>query len=167
MNGSCHLPRILWYGLCGLVDEIQFALPRPQDEDTRETKRPRLEEPVHISIDEAATNTTSHDTVVAFPAAAQLRYKNTAARIGLQSPCWFRVGRAFRCQSRWHNVLYSSVDGVNKCTGKRKEDEDIKLKAAVQKHGDKDWAAIVSLVQGRTRKQCWNRWKRHMDPLTA
>ena len=52
---------------------------------------------------------------------------------------------------------------MNKCTGKRKEDEDIELKAAVQKHGDKDWAAIVSLVQGRTRKQCWNRWK-YMDP---
>jgi hypothetical protein len=68
-----------------------------------------------------------------------------------------------QCQSKWHNVLYSSIDGVNKCTGKRKEDEVIKLKALVQKHGDKDWVAIVSLVPGRTRKQCWNRWKRYVE----
>jgi hypothetical protein len=49
------------------ADEIQLASPPPQDEDIQETKRPRLEEPVPTSIDEATTNTTPHATTVALP----------------------------------------------------------------------------------------------------
>jgi hypothetical protein len=55
------------------ADEIQLALPRPQDEDDyiRETKRPRLEEPIPTSADEASTEKTSRDnTVELLPAAA-------------------------------------------------------------------------------------------------
>jgi hypothetical protein len=37
-------------------------------------------------------------------------------------------------------------------------DEDIQLKAAVRKHGSKNWVAIAGLIQGRTVKQCSNRW---------
>jgi hypothetical protein len=33
----------------------------------------------------------------------------------------------------------------------------IKLKAAVQIHGGKNWDAVAALVPGRTRKQCQNR----------
>jgi hypothetical protein len=48
------------------ADEVQLALPRPQDEDTRETKRPRLEEPFSTSTNEATTTqNTSHSTAVA------------------------------------------------------------------------------------------------------
>jgi myb proto-oncogene protein len=40
----------------------------------------------------------------------------------------------------------------------RIEDEDIELKDAVKRHGDKNWETIAALVQGRTRKQCYSRW---------
>jgi hypothetical protein len=188
------------------VDEIQLVLPRPQDEDTRETKRPRLEEPVHITTDEAATNTTSHDTTVALPPAAdaadhhadanadpvadtqpnartsgatgrwtlvedaKLTSAVTKTRKKEHSKNWVTIsalvpGRTKKqCWRRWRNVLEPSIDGVNGCTGTWKEDEDIKLKGAVQKLGDKDWVAIAALVPGRTKKQCWNRWKKRMDP---
>ena len=49
-------------------------------------------------------------------------------------------------------------------TGKWDEDEDSKLKDAVQTHGDKDWIAITALVQGRTQKQCNKRWRNVLDP---
>jgi hypothetical protein len=40
-------------------------------------------------------------------------------------------------------------------TGKWGEDEDLKLKDAVQMHGGKDWAAIAAaLASDRTRSQC-------------
>jgi hypothetical protein len=49
------------------ADEIQLALSAPQDEGIRATKRPRLEEPLPTSAEEAATNTTSHAITVALP----------------------------------------------------------------------------------------------------
>jgi hypothetical protein len=69
-----------------------------------------------------------------------------------------------QCLSRWKNVLDPNVDGASGHTGKWTEDEVIKLKAAVQMHGGKDWAAIATLVPGRTRDQCWSRWKDVLDP---
>jgi hypothetical protein len=45
-----------------------------------------------------------------------------------------------------------------------KEDEDIKLKGAVQKHGSNGWVAITALVPGRTRHQCCERWYNTLDP---
>jgi hypothetical protein len=42
------------------------------------------------------------------------------------------------------------------------EDEEAKLKDAVQMHGGKDRAAISTLVTGRTEMQCLNRW--HLAP---
>jgi hypothetical protein len=51
------------------VVEIQPALSQPQDEDEdiRETKRPRLREHFSASTDEATTRNTPHDTTVALP----------------------------------------------------------------------------------------------------
>jgi hypothetical protein len=48
-------------------------------------------------------------------------------------------------------------------TGRWSEDEDIKLKDAVQVHGGKNWVAIAKLVPGRTKIQCHGRWK-DVDP---
>jgi hypothetical protein len=36
----------------------------------------------------------------------------------------------------------------------------MKLKAALQIHGGKDWAAVAALVPGRTRIQCHSRWRK-------
>jgi hypothetical protein len=64
-----------------------------------------------------------------------------------------------QCKTRWYNALNLGIDRVNGCTGTWKEEEDIKLKAAVQTHGVKNWVAIATLVPSRTRIQCKSRWR--------
>jgi myb proto-oncogene protein len=54
-----------------------------------------------------------------------------------------------QCWARWHNILDPSINRVNGRTGKWEEDEDSKLKDAVQMRGDKGWAEISALVPGR------------------
>jgi hypothetical protein len=44
------------------------------------------------------------------------------------------------------------------------EDEDSKLKDAVQMHGGKNWGAVAALVLGRTRNQCCKRWHDFLRP---
>jgi hypothetical protein len=56
-------------------------------------------------------------------------------------------------------ALNPSIDRANGRTGKWAEGEDIKLKDAVQMHGDKDWDAIAALVPDRAKSQCRNRWR--------
>jgi hypothetical protein len=68
-----------------------------------------------------------------------------------------------QCHGRWHG-LGCSIGRAKGRTGKWTSDEVIKLKGAIKTHGDKDWVAISELVPGRTKKQCWGRWKKHMDP---
>jgi myb proto-oncogene protein len=69
------------------------------------------------------------------------------------------------CKSRWHNALDPSIDQTPPGrTGEWAEEEDIKLKDAVQTHGGKDWAAITALVPGRSNIQCRNRWYDALDP---
>jgi hypothetical protein len=69
-----------------------------------------------------------------------------------------------QCSHRWHDVSDPSIERVSGRTGKWAEDEDIKLKAAVQTHGGKNWVEIAALVPGRTRSQCRSRWKEALDP---
>jgi hypothetical protein len=65
-----------------------------------------------------------------------------------------------QCNLRWHGGLDPSIDRTPpERMGKWTEDEDIKLKDAVQTHGVKDWGAIAALVPGRTKKQCNRRWQ--------
>jgi hypothetical protein len=68
------------------------------------------------------------------------------------------------CSNRWHDVLDHSIDRANGRTGKWTEDEDSKLRDAVQRHDGKDWVAMASLVPGRTRNQCRHRWQNILDP---
>jgi hypothetical protein len=62
-----------------------------------------------------------------------------------------------QCKSRWHAVLDPSIDRANERI-KWSEDEDIKLKDAVETHGGKNWGAITAQVPGRTNQQCRSRW---------
>jgi myb proto-oncogene protein len=68
-----------------------------------------------------------------------------------------------QCQNRWHDILDPGIDRTNKRTGRWAEDEDIKLKDAVQTHGGKNWDAIAALVPGRTKRQCCKRWTKYLD----
>jgi hypothetical protein len=69
-----------------------------------------------------------------------------------------------QCRDRWKDALDPSIDRANGSTGKWAEDEDSKLKDAVQTHSGKNWDAIAALVQGRTKKQCYRRWHRVLKP---
>jgi hypothetical protein len=83
-------------------------------------------------------------------------YGTKARRQGLGSN--IRVGSGSNerslCNNRWHDVLDRNIERASGRIGKWAEDENSKLKDAVQTHGDKDWAAIAALVPGRTRMQC-------------
>jgi myb proto-oncogene protein len=68
-------------------------------------------------------------------------------------------GRGERqCCNRWHKTLDPNIDRKSGRAGYWTEDEDIKLKDGVQTHGGKNWDAIVAMVPGRTRSQCYDRW---------
>jgi hypothetical protein len=69
-----------------------------------------------------------------------------------------------QCRCRWQRAFNPNIERSNGRTGKWAEDEDIKLKDAVQMHGGQDWPAIAALVPGRTADQCWRRWKYVLDP---
>jgi hypothetical protein len=62
-----------------------------------------------------------------------------------------------QCYIRWHDTLHSKSDEITVRNGVWTTDEDAKLKDAVEKYSGKNWAAISSLVPGRTKKQCYNR----------
>jgi hypothetical protein len=69
-----------------------------------------------------------------------------------------------QCSSRWNDGLDPSSKSDQQAAGTQEfwtRDEDVKLRNAVQMHDGvrgKDWVAIAPLLQGRTRKQCRNRW---------
>jgi hypothetical protein len=69
-----------------------------------------------------------------------------------------------QCHHRWNIVLDPSTKRASGRKGKWAEDEDIKLKDAVQTHGEKDWAAIAALVPGRAGQQCRDRWNKALTP---
>jgi hypothetical protein len=69
-----------------------------------------------------------------------------------------------QCSNRWKDVLVSNIAPTAGRTGTWTEDEDSKLKAAVQTHGGKNWREIAALVPGRAENQCWHRWKHVLDP---
>jgi hypothetical protein len=69
-----------------------------------------------------------------------------------------------QCYNRWKDVLDPSIALTGGSKGQWAEDEDSKLKDAVQTHGGKDWATIAALVPGRTQKQCVGRWRDVLDP---
>jgi hypothetical protein len=67
-------------------------------------------------------------------------------------------GRTKRqCKSRWLYALDPSNALTAGSTGTWTRDEDLKLKAAVQTHGGKNWNKIAAMVPGRTKNQCRDR----------
>jgi hypothetical protein len=72
-----------------------------------------------------------------------------------------------QCCARWHNALDPSIALTAGSTGTFTEDEDLKLEAAVQTHGGKNWKKIAAMVPGRTKKQCSTRWYYALEPSIA
>jgi hypothetical protein len=62
--------------------------------------------------------------------------------------------------------------GATGATGLWTPEEDAELTSAVAKAKKKlwgknyktDWVAVAAFVPGRTKKQCWNRWRDALDP---
>jgi hypothetical protein len=75
---------------------------------------------------------------------------------------WVKVaalvpGRSYlQCRQRWIRYLTKTDLIMGQFTAK----EDVKLTAAVLKHGIKNWIAVAEMVPHRTFQQCRNRWVR-------
>jgi hypothetical protein len=116
-----------------------------------------------IALTAGSTGAWTEDEDIKLKKAVQMHGGKNWAAIAAMVP-----GRTVnQCKSRWHNNLDPSVapTGVRTCTWT--DDEDLKLKAAVQTHGGKNWNAIATMVPGRTHKQCYKRWYNVLDPSIA
>jgi myb proto-oncogene protein len=136
--------------------QIGSQLPRLFQVERKKQCRKRWHNGLDSCIDQAnsRTGTWSEDEDSKLKDAVHMHGgKNWAAISALV------LGRTkIQCTTRWHHGLVSSIDPTMARTGTWSEDEDSKLKDAVQTYGGKNWAAIASLVPGRTKIQCRNRW---------
>jgi hypothetical protein len=168
--------------------KLNLVVSPPQDEDIRETKRPRLETPISAATPEvavalpaaaaAAPGQTLHSSIEQasvraragrWTAVEDIKLKDAVQMHGGKG--WNAVaasvpGRAGRqCSDRWHNSLDPSINLGNGRTGKWTAVEDSKLKAAVQIHAGKGgWNAVAALLPGRSKVQCRSRWYNALDP---
>ncbi|XP_008793540.2 uncharacterized protein LOC103709816 isoform X1 [Phoenix dactylifera] len=65
----------------------------------------------------------------------------------------------FQCLARYQRSLNPHI--LNKDWT---EDEDAKLRAAVESFGDNNWQLVASNLEGRTGPQCSNRWRKSLNP---
>jgi hypothetical protein len=148
-------------------EEIQLALPRPQDDDDdgyiRETNRRRIEEPVFTLADDAPTENTVHDITVALPPLDATVATTTTTTTTTTTAA---VTESDPVTDTHPNVSTTRVPRFWAPV------EDAQLTRAVRntpqkKHKGKvtsDWIAISAQVQGRTSKHCHNRWRHTLDP---
>jgi hypothetical protein len=116
-----------------------------------------------IALTAGRTGVWTEDEDLKLKAAVQMHGGKNWNKIAALVP-----GRTIsQSRSRWHNVMDPSIAVTAGSTGAWTEDEVLKLKAVVQMHGDKGWAAIATMVPGRTKKQCNKRWHNVMDPSIA
>jgi hypothetical protein len=167
-------------------DELQLASPRPQEEeeDIRETKRPRLGESFRASTDEATTEYTLHSTAVALPP------PDAAADTAADTADTADTVAAVAAADDDTNAAAADIDPdpvtdihpTARTTGAPRgwtTKLDAQLTSAVtkarkKKYGKKfvtSWVAVAALVPGRTERQCKNRWRNRLvsniDPTTA
>jgi hypothetical protein len=165
-----------------------------QEEEKKDTNEEAEEEDDDGSADEADKKLSSHDTTaVRIPADVTADNADTDPVKGrskrtpeedaklisaVKSTCKKKTGMTdwaavavlvpnrtkTQCRKRWHNGLDPNIDRANGSTARWTEDDDKKLRDALQTHGDKNWASIAALVPGRTRSQCYNRWQRVLNP---
>jgi myb proto-oncogene protein len=68
-----------------------------------------------------------------------------------------------KCWGRCKDVLDPSIDRKSGRAGKWTEDEDIKLKDAVNTHGGTNRNAIAAMVPGRTKSDCCSKRRKCLD----
>jgi hypothetical protein len=129
-------------------ETIQLALPRPQDEESPARKRQRLEESFPTSADDAITENTSHATTAELPPPDTVTATAATDHADDLSDDLADLDPG----------MDYSIDPTTARTGKWTADEDKQLRNAVPAQGVKNWKEIASLVPGRTKEQCHNRW---------
>ncbi|CAH9076415.1 unnamed protein product [Cuscuta europaea] len=65
----------------------------------------------------------------------------------------------FQCLARYQRSLNASI-----IKSKWTDEEDNKLRAAVEAFGESNWQAVAALVEERTGNQCSNRWIKSLNP---
>lgn len=65
----------------------------------------------------------------------------------------------FQCLVRYQRSLNASI-----LKRDWTEEEDTKLRSAVESFGESNWQAVASVLEGRTGTQCSNRWKKTLLP---
>lgn len=63
-------------------------------------------------------------------------------------------------------LLFFILMDENKCPRRRLKfslEEDNKLRALVEQYGDRSWTQIASLMEGRSVRQCRERWKHYLS----
>jgi hypothetical protein len=116
-----------------------------------------------IALTAGRTGTWTEDEDLKLKAAVQMHGGKDWAAIAAM----VRGRTKNQCNKRWHNALNPSIAPTAGRTGEWTEDEDLKLKAAKQTHGGKNWAVIAAMVPGRTKNQCYHRWHHVLDPSIA
>jgi hypothetical protein len=112
----------------------------PQAEDIPVTKKPRVEDPISASKDEADTKISSHDTTRALspPDAAAAAADNADANPVKRIPA----------TGQWTPEEDANLNSAVKNTRKKKYGKEYRI----------DFKAIAALFPGRTRIQCRQRW---------
>jgi uncharacterized protein (DUF2237 family) len=122
-----------------------------------------LDPSIALPAGSTGTGTWAEDEDLKLTTAAQIHGGKDWAAIAVMVPGRTKI----QCNKRWHNALDPSIALTAGSTGAWTEDEDLKLKAAVQTHGGKNWNKIAALVPGRTKRQCRDRWHSALDPSVA
>jgi uncharacterized protein (DUF2237 family) len=155
------------------AEELKLELSHPlqdEDEDARETKRPRLEEPFRTSTDEATTENTSHATTVALPphgadddtGAENAAYTDAADHADPDPVTDMHLNARTTGERRgWTSEENATL--VSAVTKTRKKKPGKKYRT--------NWAAVAALVPGRSYMQCRSRWHNtlvsNIDPTMA
>jgi hypothetical protein len=133
--------------------------------DTQSTNHPKATGVTHSG------HWTPKEDIELTSAVAKTKYYGKECRKNWVAISALVPGRTKRqCRDRWQSSLNPSIELTAGRTGPWTEDEDSKLRHALQMHGGNDWALIAKLVRGRTKTQCKGRWHNYLNPsieLTA
>jgi hypothetical protein len=124
-------------------------LPSPQEAEDIPVarKKPRLEEPLSIPADEAASKTASPDISVDLPPPAADDDDVNADTVMDTQPNAGATGR-------WTLEENAKLTRAVANTSKKKHGKEYRT----------DWVTIAALFPGRTKIHCYNRWHNCLDP---
>jgi hypothetical protein len=140
--------------------EVAMALPhphpRPADIHDDEDNNSVTDKHLNTRATEVVGSWTRAEDAELASAVANTKKKNKSGKRDWVEIAALVRGRAKKqCRNRWQNTLKPSIDKATGHSGVWAEDEDLKLRHALQMHDGKDgkdWFAIASFVSGQTKK---------------